>query len=270
MPRLEVTHATYLTFSRPIAETVMELHAKPLDGLGQRCVSFHLDIEPDSELYGYRDGFGNHVNYFNHLPVHEHVTVVARSVVDTDVEAGAPDFEEFPDDFVQFRTPVLDLPAVRRIAGRFRHGAEPASREAALDGLATWINREFRYVPETTDIYTAVDRVLQQRSGVCQDFAHLFCAVARAMEIPCRYVSGFMPPGEGRTGTGATHAWAEAWVGDRWIGYDPTNPIRAGHFHIRVAVGRDYRDVAPNRGVYLGAASGSLAIDVKVRILTGT
>ena len=270
MPRLEILHATRLTFSRPIAETVMELHARPLDGLGQRCLSFHLEIEPVSQLHTYRDGFGNHVHYFNHLPVHERVTVIARSVVETEVDSGPPDTEEFPEDFLQFRSPVLHLPRIARIAARFKHDGSAEGCAAALDGLATWINREFEYLPETTDIYTAVDTVLDLRSGVCQDFAHLFCAVARAMAIPCRYVSGFIPPGGGRSGSGATHAWAEAWVGDRWIGYDPTNPVRAGKFHVRVAVGRDYRDVPPNRGVYLGAAEGSIAIEVKVKQLTGT
>ncbi len=270
MPRLEITHATRLSFSRPIAETVMELHARPLDGLGQRCVSFRLDIDPSSELHSYRDGFGNHVHYFNHLPVHERVTVVAKSVVDTEVDSGPPEVEEFPEDFLQFRSPVLDLPRVRRIAARFSHGPDPESTEAALNMLATWINREFEYMRETTDVFTAIDTVLDLKSGVCQDFAHLFCAVARAMSVPCRYVSGFIPPGGGRTGSGATHAWAEAWVGDQWIGYDPTNPIRAGRHHVRVAVGRDYRDVPPNRGVYLGAASGTIDIEVRVRLLTGT
>ena len=270
MPRLEITHTTRLSFSRAIAETVMELHARPLDGLGQRCISFRLDIDPSSELHSYRDGFGNHVHYFNHLPVHERVSVVAKSVVDTEVDSGLPEVEEFPEDFLQFRSPVLDLPRVRRIAARFSHGPDAGSTEAALDTLATWINREFEYRGETTDVYTAIDAVLDLKSGVCQDFAHLFCAVARAMSVPCRYVSGFIPPGGGRLGSGATHAWAEAWVGDRWIGYDPTNPIRAGRLHVRVAVGRDYRDVPPNRGVYLGTASGTIDIEVKVRLLTGT
>ena len=99
MPRIEITHATRLNFSRPIAETVMALHARPLDGLGQRCISFRLDIEPGSELHSYRDGFGNHVHYFNHLPIHERVSVVARSVVDTEVDAGPPEVEEFPEDY---------------------------------------------------------------------------------------------------------------------------------------------------------------------------
>jgi transglutaminase-like putative cysteine protease len=114
-------------------------------------------------------------------------------------------------------------------------------------------------------VTTAVDEVLRLRSGVCQDFAHLFIAVARAMGVPARYVSGYVYSGSGATSVGASHAWAEAWVPGRgWLGYDATHPVRAGEQHVRVAVGRDYRDAAPTRGVYVGAARGQLDVRVEM------
>lgn len=264
MARLEVTHVTTLNHDRPISETHMEVRLRPLEGMGQRVESFALEIQPESRVRWYRDSFGNHVGYFDHVPSHESVVVRAHSIVRTAADgngaAAAP--EEFPEDFLHFREPVLDLPDIREIAGRFRPD------EAGLDAMALWIHDQFVYRPQITDVYTSVDRVLELRSGVCQDFAHLFIAIARAMGVPCRYVSGYIHPGGGRAGSGASHAWGEAWCGERWLGYDPTNPVRADEHHVRVAVGRDYHDVPPTRGVYKGAATERMTVSVDVHLLT--
>jgi transglutaminase-like putative cysteine protease len=107
------------------------------------------------------------------------------------------------------------------------------------------------------------------RAGVCQDFAHLFIAVARAMGVAARYVSGYIhAPGAATT---ASHAWAEAWVPGRgWVGYDATHPIRAAEHHVRLAVGRDYSDAAPTRGIYIGSATGAMDVSVKTRDLSAS
>lgn len=261
MARLEIAHTTTLAYEQPIAETHMEVRLRPLEGLGQRVEAFSLRVEPESRVRWYLDGFGNQVAYFDHIPGHERVRVTARSRVrtDSDGDGQGPAVEEFPEDFLQFREPVLDLPEIRRIASRFRPDV------AGLDTLASWINGRFEYRREITDVFTAVDRVLELRSGVCQDFAHLFVAIARAMRVPCRYVSGYIHPGGGHVGGGASHAWAEAFSGGRWIGYDPTNPVRAGENHVRLAVGRDYHDVPPTRGVYKGSATERMTVEVDVR-----
>lgn len=261
MARLEITHVTSFAYDRPVAETHMEVRLRPLEGLGQRLEEFTLRVEPESRLRWYVDGFGNQVGYFDHVPAHDAVRVTARSRVRTapGSNGAEPPVEEFPEDFLQFREPVLDLPEIRRIASRFSRD------EAGLDALAGWINGRFEYRREITDVFTAVDRVLELHSGVCQDFAHLFVAIVRAMGVPCRYVSGYIHPGGGRVGSGASHAWAEAWTGGRWIGYDPTNPVRADENHVRLAVGRDYHDVPPTRGVYKGAAKERMTVEVDVR-----
>jgi transglutaminase-like putative cysteine protease len=262
--RLAVTHRTVLTYELPIAETHMEVRVRPRTGAGQIVERFGLAVEPRSPVRSYRDGFGNHVHYFNHVPPHGRVAVVAESVVSTG--AGLPDLEdrEFPEDFLQFRGPVLDTPDVRALAGRFQDG----DVEERLAALVRHINREFEYQPATTTIYTAVDEVLRRRTGVCQDFAHLFIAIARCMGLPARYVSGYIHSGVGHVGEGASHAWAEVMVpGVGWVGYDPTNPVRALEQHLRVAVGRDYQDVAPTRGTYLGAAREEMEVSVVTRAL---
>lgn len=269
--RLEVEHRTRLAYDQPVAETHMELRLRPREGAGLSVERFDLRVEPRSPIRIHTDGFGNLVHRFNHVAAHDHVEVVARSVVSTtDGSAGGPadvDATELAEDFLQFRAPVLDVRGVRALAGRCSEGLA-ADVPARLDCLTLLINRQFEYRPQTTDVYTAVDEVLARRVGVCQDFAHLFIAAARAMGVPARYVSGYVHAGAGRRGEGASHAWAEALVpGLGWVGYDPTNPIRAGQHHVQVAVGRDYQDVAPTRGTYLGAAREQMSVEVTVREL---
>src|SRR5207249_1890743 len=142
----------------------------------------------------------------------------------------------------------------------------PEEVERALDGLTLAISRDFEYNRAVTNVYSAVDEVLELRPGVCQDFAHLFIAVARAMGVPARYVSGYIHfPGD-KTLTTASHAWAEAWVAGRgWIGFDATHPVRTTPHHVRLAVGRDYTDAAPTRGIYVGSAGSAMSISVRTR-----
>lgn len=271
--RFEITHVTSFEYSAPIAETVMEMRLRPLDGAGQRCVDFHLEVEPRVRLRSYRDGYGNQVHYFNLLRLHPRLRVTSRASVETGLPVhrdGRPDALVL--DFLRFRPPAGDVPGVRKLAAaHLPAGPEPAAVEAALDGLALAISRDFLYDPAVTNVYSSVEEVLALRAGVCQDFAHLFIAAARALGVPARYVSGYIyVPGEGGLTEGASHAWAEAWVsGKGWLGYDATHPIRAGANHVRVAVGRDYRDAAPTRGVYVGSATGTMDVSVRTRSFNG-
>jgi transglutaminase-like putative cysteine protease len=265
----EIVHATRYRYSGPIAETVMEVRLRPMDGNGQRCLEFGLEISSGIEPHAYRDGYGNNVHYFNLVRPHSSLTVTSRSVVETGADLDADPGEELVQDFLRFRPPVKDVPGVRELAGR-HPVADPSSGssvEQALDGLTLTISREFTYDRAVTTVYSAVDEVLALRAGVCQDFAHLFIAVARAMGVAARYVSGYIhAPGAATT---ASHAWAEAWVPGRgWVGYDATHPVRAADHHVRLAVGRDYSDAAPTRGIYIGSASGAMDVSVRTRELS--
>ncbi|HYM96355.1 MAG TPA: transglutaminase family protein, partial [Candidatus Sulfotelmatobacter sp.] len=140
--------------------------------------------------------------------------------------------------------------------------------ERALDELTLTISREFTYDRAVTTVYTVVDDVIALRAGVCQDFAHLFIAAARSMGVPARYVSGYIHFAGERGVTTASHAWAEAWVPGRgWIGFDATRPVRTSENHVRLAVGRDYTDAAPTRGIYVGSATGTMGVRVRTRQL---
>src|SRR4029077_590743 len=121
---------------------------------------------------------------------------------------------ELVQDYLRFRSPVKDVEGIRALAARhaIADPSSPTAGEQSLDALTTSISREFTYDRTVTNVYSAVDDVLTLRAGVCQDFAHLFIAVARAMGVPARYVSGYIhSPGEAGVAS-ASHAWAEAWV----------------------------------------------------------
>jgi len=265
--KLEIVHSTRYRYSGPIAETVMEVRLRPMDGNGQRCLDFNLELSHGIKPRSYIDGFGNHVHYFNLVRPHAGMSVVSRSTVETGLGPDDDPGEELVQDYLRFRSPVKDVEGIRALAARhaIADPSSPTAVEHSLDALTTTISREFTYDRTVTNVYSAVDDVLTLRAGVCQDFAHLFIAVARAMGVPARYVSGYIhSPGE-RQAT-ASHAWAEAWVATRgWIGFDATHPVRTTPHHVRLAVGRDYSDAAPTRGVYVGSATSAMSISVKTR-----
>jgi transglutaminase-like putative cysteine protease len=286
--KLEIVHSTRYHYSDPIAETVMEVRLRPMDGNGQRCLDFELEVSSGIKPRTFRDGYGNNVHYFNLVRPHTRLSITSRSVVETGRELDTDPGEDLVHDFLRYRSPVKDVPGVRDLARRHPI-ADPWSRaavEQALDELTLTISREFEYNRVVTNVYSAVDEVLELRAGVCQDFAHLFIAVARAMRVPARYVSGYIHAGgagAGRAGgpsrstsspglqriAAASHAWAEAWVpGKGWVGYDATHPVRTSENHVRLAVGRDYSDAAPTRGIYVGSGTGTMAVSVRTRSLS--
>jgi transglutaminase-like putative cysteine protease len=270
MKRFEIEHTTRFDYTGPITETMMELRLMPLDGRGQRLLEFTLAVSPRVKLTSYTDGYGNLVHYFNLLRAHRKLRITSRSLVEMDGDGG-PAEDDLVWDFLRFRAPVTDEPGVNDLAARHAP-TDPNSGPAvdrALENLTVAISRDFAYDPAVTNVYTGVDEVLKLRAGVCQDFAHLFIAAARAMEVPARYVSGYIHiPGPRGITEGASHAWAEAWIpGTGWVGFDATHPVRAGENHVRVAVGRDYRDAAPTRGVYVGTATGRMDVNVRTRAL---
>jgi transglutaminase-like putative cysteine protease len=143
-----------------------------------------------------------------------------------------------------------------------------------LSELNTTIYKTFAYVPNSTNVDSPIGEALAARQGVCQDFAHIMIALVRHMKIPCRYVSGYMFHREDaahrktendRSLEGASHAWVEALVPRLgWVAFDPTNNLIGGDRHIRVAIGRDYADVPPTRGVHKGEAQSELSVTVTV------
>jgi len=185
-----------------------------------------------------------------------------------DSDMAARDFWEMltPSQFAQWSN------AMARFAAELRLPSRDAARrtdpmELLLD-LNAAVYGAIEYVPKSTRVDSPADDALRNRQGVCQDYAHIVIALVRQLGIPCRYVSGYLFHREGvktRSAEGATHAWVEAYLPEiGWTGFDPTNNTLAGETHVRTAVGRDYADVPPTRGVFKGDAESELTVAVRV------
>jgi transglutaminase-like putative cysteine protease len=139
---------------------------------------------------------------------------------------------------------------------------------ALLQELNEKLYDMFEYVPDSTNVDSPIDDALRSRCGVCQDFAHIMITLVRQLKIPCRYVSGYLYHRDhsvDRSPASATHAWVEAYLGELgWVAFDPTNNIMGCERHIRVAMGRDYADVPPTRGVFKGKTESELGVMVAV------
>jgi transglutaminase-like putative cysteine protease len=277
-----VRHVTTFRYEPAVRESVMEVRLQPRSEANQRCLSFHLDVHPAANITQYRDFTGNIVHHFDIAGSHKEVKVTAQSTVQLQA-VPAPRPSEAGD--------WADLDALTAgddywemmLPSEFAHSSEAldqlsnelkCERRVGPLELLTELNEQiytlFSYVPNSTKVDSPIDEALLTREGVCQDFAHIMIALLRPLRVPCRYVSGYLFHQEenghkDRSLEGASHAWVEALVPRLgWTAFDPTNNLIGGDRHIRVAIGRDYADVPPTRGVYKGEAHSELSVAVTV------
>ena len=177
---------------------------------------------------------------------------------------------EFRADHERFlkTTPTTVLPVGYVLPFKFQ---ENISIFDNLNRLNAWIFDQFKFKPEVTQINTNLSEILEHKHGVCQDFTHLFCALARENGVPTRYVSGYLHQGIGYLGDSQMHAWTESFVpGAGWVGFDPTNNLLAAENHIKVAHGKDYADCPPIKGVVYTTGGNTTKYSVEVRALKDT
>jgi transglutaminase-like putative cysteine protease len=275
-----VRHITRFRYEPAVRESVMEVRLQPRTDMRQRCLSFSLDVSPRASIMMYRDFFGNAVHHFDIPGQHELVEVAAQAIVEVQptappVASVACSWEELDarvaeGDYWEMLLPSqyarpTELLEKLRAELKLRRQGNPLE---LLQELNTELYESFEYAPNTTKVDSPIDDALQARRGVCQDFAHIMIALVRQLKIPCRYVSGYLyheDKVKDRSPAGATHAWVEAYLGEMgWVAFDPTNNLPGCERHIRVAVGRDYADVPPTRGVYKGEAASELSVLVSV------
>lgn len=262
--RLAIEHWTSFSYESPIAEAQTELRLRPLDGSGQHCSAFRLVTDPPGvRIRSYLDHLGNQIQHFDLLEPHDRLTVTAMSEVQTpaafvDDRRTASQLELY-----DYRAPteyVTLSPEVRDFAALHAGTGSAAERATSLSGA---IFSDFTYETGVTDVHTRVDEVLALRRGVCQDFAHLLLASCRCEGIAARYVSGYLFDPTAVGDAAASHAWVDVLDDTRgWVSLDPTHDREQTEAYVRVAVGRDYGDVPPTRGVYRGPAEETLAVRV--------
>lgn len=274
MPRLHAKHRTEIEYAGPVGESVNEIHLTPLTLGAQRVLSSTVRVEPGCDASSHRDSFGNTVHWFQVTEPHDRLVVEARALVETRpvaevADAGpamrALDDPAYRDAMAEFLTPSVHVRwprAVRALLPRL---------ELDGSGVAAWarslereVNRVIAYTPGVTMVDTPIEDVVRDRRGVCQDMAHLMLALCRARGVAARYVSGWLHL-PGHDGPAESHAWVEVAIpGAGWHEYDPTHPRPALEHHVRLSVGRDYADVPPLRGSYVGPPTVAMRVSVEM------
>jgi transglutaminase-like putative cysteine protease len=278
------SHTTTYLYSEPVSICHTQVHLMPRDCPHQRLISHELTIVPEPAFTtSRRDYYGNAITIFSVQEAHETLSITARSEIELmpeDPPAGAltPAWEEvlrelrgggteelFRAAEFTFRSPFVKPGHDCAAYGRESFAPGRPILEAGLD-LCHRIYRDFRYDPRATTISTPVEEVLEKRSGVCQDFAHLMISCVRSLGLPARYISGYLRSNAKTLGGEASHAWCSIYCPEfGWLEFDPTNNVMPAGNHVTIAHGRDYSDVAPVMGVTLGG--GEQLINVSVEVL---
>lgn len=287
---LHVVHETAYDYAPPVRTGQHMAHLKPADGAGQQLLRHELAVEPEpARVTESIDVFGNTRSFFSLEFAHDVLRVRAESLVATapgEEPAGSPAWEQVAERMRYRRDAPYDaatgfafaspyVPRAEAFATYARPSFAPGRPllEAARD-LMHRIHAEFEYATFATDVNTPALQALELRKGVCQDLAHVMLGGLRSLGLPARYVSGYLltepPPGEPRlVGGDASHAWVSVYLPaeegpGQWVDLDPTNDRSSGEDYVTLAIGRDYSDVSPMRGVIHGGANHSLRVAVTV------
>jgi transglutaminase-like putative cysteine protease len=286
--RYDVEHETLYDYAAPVSQSWQLARLKPRQLAWQKVLAYALQIDPPvDERHETRDAFGNHSLHF--VLHRAHRTLRVRMTCSIQIEARAAVPTALGQAWESVRDQVLadpshdDLNAARMceptrlipLSERARAYAQPFFSPGrdwlhAMLAMMHAIHADFEFDPGATTVSTSVDEVLTQRSGVCQDFAHLMLSGLRSLGLPARYVSGYLltdpPPGQPRlAGVDATHAWVAAYApGLGWVEFDPTNDQLADQRYITLAWGCDFADVVPLRGVILGGGEQQMEVRVNV------
>lgn len=264
--RLHVDHRTDYVFSEPQRRLVQLLRVTPVNFAAQHVIDWHIDVDCDARLRNHRDGFGNQVTMlYIDGPISNVALRVSGEVLTDDRSGMIEDASERLPAQAFLRSTELSRAdeAIRKFAKDIAKAKkDPLERMHLL--MARLLER-IHFEPTLDAVERDAATAFGASQGVCQDHAHIFCAAARAMGIPARYVSGHLFRRDGAEQQEASHAWAEACLPSiGWVGFDPANGISPDDAYVRVAIGLDYRDAAPIAGRRVGGGDESLSVDVRV------
>lgn len=293
--RLVITHDNRYRYMPQVQTAQHVAHLQPADTPCQKVISHRIQLDPDALVVHNIDAFLNHRAYWALTHPHDGLMVRAHSEIETrsiSVASTAQSWEAVREHFRYRGGQASDVHSgfvfgshhapVHEAFLTYAQLSFPPGRPlvAAATELMTRIHRDCRYAPASTDIHTPALEALNKRRGVCQDFAHILVACLRSLGLAARYVSGYLltqaPAGQPRlVGTDASHAWASVYLPELanhvcqgWLDLDPTNRrsgwASPGEDYVRLAVGRDFADVSPLRGVLQGGGAHTLEVAVTV------
>lgn len=289
--RYQVVHITNYLYEIPATLCHNLMFQVPQNLPFQEVEEYTYEISPKPSFEVERtDFFGNKYLYFSVQRLHKKLTVTSRSIlklsnpdwISVDPKTTLPwekvvEWLHSTKAATDIRQYYLESKHVQLIDGISEYALQSFSpgrpiMEAMLD-LNTRIFKDFAFTPGFTDISTPLQKVFEHKKGVCQDFAHFSLACLRALGLAARYVSGYIetlpPPGKPKLiGSDASHAWIAVYIpGQEWVEFDATNNLLVKDKHIRVAVGRDFADVTPLKGIVYSGKEQVMKVSVDVQSL---
>jgi transglutaminase-like putative cysteine protease len=288
--RFRIRHSTRYAYAHRVTQCYNLANVVPRNTARQRCISNRIVVSPHPAVTRKRtDYFGNEAYHFEIQKTHKELVITSESEIQIDdldrelnLDLGVS-YQEALDylattlnpETIEAREFLLNSPMVEyseALADYARPSFEPdRSLKSCVSDLTSRIFTDFAYDPHFTTVATPLAEVLEHKRGVCQDFAHLQVGCLRSIGIPAKYVSGYIEtlpaPGEKKlVGADATHAWIAYFSpNEGWVEFDPTNDKPANSQHIVTALGRDYYDVTPVKGVIFGGGEApilSVSVDV--------
>jgi transglutaminase-like putative cysteine protease len=267
-----ISHKTVYRYFEPVSLCHNIIRLMPRNTNRQVCSHSEIKISPEPDaIHQYEDFFGNKVLYFSINREHQQLEVQVSSVM-----SGIENQESTrPLTLNEVRQYILETPmtAWNAAISEYALTSFPPGRsikDGAID-LMQRIYSDFEFKPGFTTISTPLSVVIQERKGVCQDFAHLAIACVRSMGLPARYVSGYIetisPEGQEKlVGADSSHAWFSVYIpSEGWLDLDPTNNLLPSNQHITIGWGRDYSDIAPLRGIIVSSGHHELSVAVDMR-----
>jgi transglutaminase-like putative cysteine protease len=259
---LTVTHTTRYQYAEPVARSTQYIRLSPITSNRQQV--HHWNVKLPVESVTMKDSFGNHTHVLTYDKPHDSIEIRARGQVEVNsVDEGEPAGSVNPMVFLR-RTPLTQVDAaILEFVAPFR--AMVKSRPLmGVTELMGAVLEKMPYTAGSTSVETTAAQSFALGKGVCQDHSHVFLACCRELQVPARYVSGYVYSSNREEV--ASHAWVEAWLNNRWVSFDISNAKAAGGAHIKLAVGLDYLDACPVRGVRLGGGEEQLSIAAQVNV----
>jgi transglutaminase-like putative cysteine protease len=270
--KYDILHRTRYNYISPVRDSFNDVRLQPMPIPEQTVESFLLKVLPAARLTHFKDFYSNWVNHFEITESHSYLVIEAQSRVDTHPPAplpaeklcsfelmrGAPSVERCFD-YLQSSRFVELTPDAWKLSLDAIDGTDDAW--LAVLAMMKFVYTNLKYESNSTHVHTHMSEVLQDRRGVCQDFAHVLIGLCRSLKIPARYVSGYLAT----EAASATHAWVEVFVpGYGWRGLDPTHNCQISETYVKLGNGRDYADVPPITGNYRGTLERKMEVEVKI------
>ena len=278
MPKFTIKHTTRYSYTGLVRDSANQIILFPINDDYQEVLNHDLKISGDPNVDIYKDYYGNEVGTFSHYMPHSELEIYSRLFVATQHKPLPVDDMFASQQWIDLESVKSKIPYVDYLMLEHFVGLKELNEIVALERIQDetpyktalrynkYVYDNFKYIPGITTVETGLDEVWKLKAGVCQDFAHILLVMLRLLNMPSRYVSGYVCPNRnGMRGEGATHAWVETYLpGYGWLGLDPTNNCVANETHVRLAVGRNFTDCSPVKGVYKGQAKHFLEVSVSV------